>query len=31
MKDTLFELFEEHQIFVPTKTFPPMTAEEIAA
>jgi hypothetical protein len=30
MKDTLFELFEEHQIFVPTETFPPMTAEEIA-
>jgi len=30
MKDTLFELFEEHQIFVPTATFPPMTAEEIA-
>ena len=30
MKDTLFELFEEHQIFVPVETFPPMTAEEIA-
>jgi hypothetical protein len=30
MKDTLFELFEEHQIFVPIVTFPPMTAEEIA-
>jgi hypothetical protein len=30
MKDTLFELFEEHQIFVPIQTFPPMTAEEIA-
>ena len=30
MKDTLFELFEEHQIFVPTETFLPMTAEEIA-
>lgn len=30
MKDTLFELFEEHQIFVPIKSFPPMTAEEIA-
>jgi len=27
---TLFELFEEHQLFVPTKTYPPMTAEEIA-
>jgi len=30
MKDTLFELFEEHQIFVPTQSFPPMTAEEIS-
>lgn len=30
MKDTLFELFEEHQIFVPVEIFPPMTAEEIA-
>ena len=30
MKDTLFELFEENQIFVPIQTFPPMTAEEIA-
>ena len=30
IKDTLFELFEEHQIFVPVETFPPMTAEEIA-
>ena len=30
MKDTLFELFEEHQIFVPIQSFPPMTAEEIS-
>jgi hypothetical protein len=30
MKDTLFELFEEDQIFVPIQSFPPMTAEEIA-
>ena len=27
---TLFELFEEHQLFVPTKTHTPMSAEEIA-
>jgi hypothetical protein len=27
---TLFELFEEHQLFVPTKTHPQMTVEEIA-
>jgi len=27
---TLFELFEEHQLFVPTKTHAPMSAEEIA-
>jgi len=27
---TLFELFEEHQLFVPTKTFPQMLVEEIA-
>jgi len=26
---TLFELFEEHQLFVPTKSFPPMSVEEI--
>ena len=30
IQGTLFELFEEHQIFVPVETFPPMTAEEIA-
>lgn len=28
---TLFEQFEEHEIFTPTKSYPPMTAEEIAA
>jgi hypothetical protein len=27
---TLFELFEEHQLFVPTKTHTPMSVEEIA-
>jgi hypothetical protein len=27
---TLFELFEEHQLFVPTKTYAPMNIEEIA-
>lgn len=26
---TLFELFEEHQIFVPTKTYPPMGVEDV--
>jgi hypothetical protein len=30
IKGTLFEMFEEHQIFVPTKTFPLMNAEEIS-
>lgn len=30
IQGTLFELFEEHQLFVPTKTFPQMTIEEIA-
>lgn len=28
---TLFAQFEEHEIFTPTKSYPPMTAEEIAA
>lgn len=28
---TLFAQFEEHEIFIPTKSYPPMTAEEIAA
>jgi len=28
--DTLFELFEEHQLFVPSKIFPQMSAEEIS-
>ena len=27
---TLFELFEENQLFIPTKTYPQMTVEEIA-
>jgi hypothetical protein len=27
---TLFELFEEHQLFVPTKTYPHMTVTELA-
>ncbi len=27
---TLFELFEEHQLFVPTKTYPSMTVSELA-
>ena len=30
IKGTLFEMFEEEQLFVPVKTFPPMTVEEIA-
>jgi hypothetical protein len=30
IQGTLFELFEENQIFVPTNTFPPMTVEELA-
>lgn len=30
IQGTLFELFEEHQLFVPTKTYPKMTAEELA-
>lgn len=29
IQGTLFELFEEHQLFVPTKTYPKMTAEEL--
>jgi len=28
---TLFAQFEEHEIFVPAKSYPPMSAEEIAA
>lgn len=27
---TLFELFEEHQLFVPTRTYPSMSVEELA-
>ena len=30
IKGTLFEMFEEEQLFVPTRTFPVMTVEEIA-
>ena len=30
IKGTLFEMFEEEQLFVPVNTFPPMTVEEIA-
>ena len=30
IKGTLFELFEEEQLFVPVKIFPPMSIEEIA-
>jgi hypothetical protein len=30
IKGTLFELFEEHQLFVPIRTYPPMSVEEIA-
>lgn len=28
---TLFDAFEEHEIFVPVKTYPVMTVKEIAA
>lgn len=31
IEGTLFELFEEHQLFVPIKTYPQMTVTEIAA
>jgi hypothetical protein len=30
IKGTLFELFEEHQLFIPVKTYPAMSVEEIA-
>jgi hypothetical protein len=30
IQGTLFELFEEHQLFVPTKTYPQMTVESIS-
>jgi type I restriction-modification system DNA methylase subunit len=30
IQGTLFELFEEHQLFVPTKTHPQMTVEEVS-
>jgi len=29
IKGTLFELFEEHQLFVPTQTYPPMKVEDM--
>lgn len=29
IQGTLFELFEEHQLFVPIKTYPPMTVEQL--
>lgn len=31
IQGTLFELFEEHQLFVPTRTYPPMNVEQIAS
>lgn len=30
IQGTLFELFEEHQLFVPTKTYPKMSTEELS-
>lgn len=30
IKGTLFEMFEEEQLFVPVETFPPMSVEELA-
>lgn len=30
IKGTLFELFEEHQLFVPVKTYPPISVGEMA-
>ena len=30
IQGTLFEMFEEHQLFVPTKIFPKMSAQELA-
>jgi hypothetical protein len=29
IQGTLFELLEEHQIFVPTRTYPPMTVQDL--
>ena len=29
IKGTLFEMFEEHQLFVPTQTYPPMKVEDM--
>jgi len=31
VQGTLFEKFEEHEVFVPVATFPPMTLQELAA
>lgn len=31
VQGTLFDAFEEHEIFVPVKTYPPMTVAELAA
>jgi hypothetical protein len=31
MQGTLFDAFEEHEIFVPVKTYPPMTVAELAS
>ena len=30
IEGTLFEMLEEHELFIPTKTYAPMTAEDIA-
>jgi hypothetical protein len=30
IQGTLFELFEEHQNFIPTNSYPPMTVEELS-
>lgn len=30
-EDSLFQYLDEHEIFAPTKTYPPMTVEELAA
>jgi len=29
-KNTLFELLEDNQLFIPTKTYPPMSIEELS-
>jgi hypothetical protein len=30
IEGTLFEMLEEHDLFIPTKTYSPMTVEEIS-